>query len=112
MEDYLARLIDCLTPVIGDYASVSTVENASGTRVLLTVHSDGEQFEFAESADEIVQHVTAYDNPPLWDPAVDNEEDGQWRLFAAHVKEAVETANDDQRILVLDRFGLVSRHKK
>lgn len=101
MNGNLEVVLGRLDQVLGDYAVASGVDRPDGERVLLTVHGGGTQFEFAAAPTKIVEHVLAFEDVPLWDPHVDTEDDGRWRLFAARIKEAVETAADEERLLVL-----------
>ena len=101
MSGNLAIVLGRLDQVLGDYAGAFSIDSTEGKCVFLTVHDGGKQFEFAATPTEIVQHVLAFEDVPLWDPEVDTEDDGRWRLFAAHIKEAVETAGTSERMLVL-----------
>ncbi|MFK0085438.1 hypothetical protein [Glutamicibacter sp. NPDC090743] len=67
----------------------------------IIANEGGQHFEFADSPSAILHHVLAFEDVPLWDPTIDTEDDGRWRLFSVHVIEAIETAAADERILVL-----------
>lgn len=101
MSQSLNLVLNRLIQTLGDYAVATGVDRPDGCRVRLRVHSSNEQFEFAGSSCDIVDHVLAFEDVPLWDPSVDSEDDGRWRLFAAHIKEAMESAAPDERMLVL-----------
>lgn len=97
MNEDLRIVLSRLGQVLGDYALASSDDHPDGARVILVVHDGGERFELADSPTKIVRHVRSFGEVPLWDSAVDTEEDGRWRLFAAHIKEAVEIAGSDVR---------------
>lgn len=101
----LERLAQVLT---GD-AVVTRVERPDGSHVRIIADGSSQQFEFVNSPSEIVHHVLAFENVPLWDPMVDTEDDGRWRLFSVHIIEAIETAAAEERILVLEDGAVSTR---
>lgn len=101
MSENLDIVLDRLTHVLEGYAVVTSVERPDGTHVRIIADGSSQQFEFADSPSEIVRHVLAFEGVPLWDPTVDTEDDGRWRLFSVHIIEAIETAAAEERILVL-----------
>lgn len=109
MSNNLKVVLDRLNQVLSDYAAITSNDRQDGQQVILTVFDSNvltvpgssTQFEFANTPTEIVDHVQAFRGVPLWNPEVDTEDDGRWRLFSVHIKEAVETADPDERILVI-----------
>lgn len=101
LSDNLKVILDKLTQFLKSYAHVTSVEQTDGTHVRIIANEGGQHFEFADSPSAILHHVLAFEDVPLWDPTIDTEDDGRWRLFSVHVIEAIETAAADERILVL-----------
>lgn len=101
MSENLDIVLDRLTQILKGYAVVTSVERPDGTHVRIIADRSSQQFEFVNSPSEIVHHVLAFEGVPLWDPMVDTEDDGRWRLFSVHIIEAIETAAAEERILVL-----------
>ncbi|WP_207343650.1 hypothetical protein [Arthrobacter sp. E3] len=109
MTNSLVLLLGRLAQVLDDYAVVSGEDRLDVSRLLISPCDSSEQFVFMDTPAQIVDHVLAFEHVPLWDPKVDTEDDGRWRLFAAHIKEAIETADTNQRMLVLVEGGVSAR---
>ncbi|MGV2852842.1 hypothetical protein ACNPON_02550 [Glutamicibacter sp. AGC13] len=109
MSENLEVILERLTQALKSYAIVTSLERTDGTHVCIIVKAGGQHFEFADSPSEILHHVQAFEDVPLWDPTDDTEDDGRWRLFSVHIIEAIETAGSDEQILVLADGAVTSR---
>jgi hypothetical protein len=68
--------------------------------------ADGREFSFKESLAGISDAVTAYDSDIMSDPDDGMPITGQLRLFAIHVREAIDTSDDGGHVLVFTGWGV------
>ena len=68
--------------------------------------AEGRQFSFKESLAGIWDALTTYDSEIMSEPDDETALSGQLRLFAVHVREAVDTSLADGLVLVFTEWGV------
>jgi hypothetical protein len=68
--------------------------------------ADGREFSFKESLAGIWDALTAYDSEIMSEPDDETALSGQLRLFAIHVREAVDTSVADGLALAFTQWGV------
>lgn len=68
--------------------------------------ADGREFSFKESLASIWDALTAYDSEIMSELDDETALSGQLRLFALHVREAVDTSVADGLVLVFTEWGV------